>query len=189
MSPLFTVLISALAATVGLSLFQRLTTNREGSEQVVALSLARRADGEWAFVAMQYYYGILKRTYLVFVTDRHIAGAKVKGGIASPRALDAKWKDPLFYVSPKLAEEYGGMDVASMEFLARCRANFRIDRSEIREVEFTDEPKWGMGAVPYSGRIFLRTRDGKSLELILLGDQDGPEICRRLQGLTASRQG
>jgi hypothetical protein len=184
MSYLSTVLIAALASTAGTYAFQRLITNRKGSELSVTRRLDQMADGIWTFVAMQYYFGILNRTYLVFVTESLLCGAKVKGAISAPRAPDTRWKDPLFYVSPDMASKYADMDVASEEFLTGCRANFRIAKSEIRDVEFSQTPKWGMATVPHSGRIFLRMKSGKSIELILLGNQDGTRIRERLQART-----
>jgi hypothetical protein len=186
MSNLSTVFISVLAATAGTYAFQLLITNRKGSELSVTKSLSQITDGSWTFVSMQYYFGILNRTYLIFVTDSLICGAKVKGAISAPRAPDARWKDPLFYVSPDLARKYASMDVGSDDFLKCCRANFRIAKSEIRDVEFSQKPKWGMATVPYSGRIFLRMKSGKSVELILLGDQDGNRIRERMHNLQAA---
>lgn len=186
MRNLSTVFIAVLAATAGTYAFQLLITNRKGSELSVAKSLAQITDGSWTFVAMQYYLGILNRTYLVFVTDSLICGAKVKGVISAPRSPDVRWKDPLFYVSPDLVSRYAGMDVRSDEFLTCCRANFRIRKSEIRDIEFSQKPKWGMATVPYSGRIFLRLKSGKSIELILLGDQDGNRISERVRELKAA---
>lgn len=187
MSHLSTVLIAVLASTAGTYAFQRIITNRKGSELSVTKSLDQIADGTWTFVAMQYYFGILNRTYLVFVTESLLCGAKVKGPISAPRAPDARWKDPLFYVSPEIASKYASMDVASEKFLTSCRANFRIVKSELRDVEFSQKPKWGMATVPYSGRIFLHMRSGRSIELILLGDQDGMRIRERLQVTSKER--
>ncbi len=181
MSHLSTVLIATLAAIAGSYAFQKLVTNRKGSELSVTKSLAQITDGSWTFVAMRYYFGILNRTYLVFVTDNLVCGAKVKGAIAAPKAPDARWRNPLFYVSPDLASRYASMNAGSEEFLTYSRANFRIEKSGIRNVEFSPKPKWGMATVPYSGRIFLRMKSGKSIELILLGDQDGNRIRERLQ--------
>jgi hypothetical protein len=175
------VLIAALASAAGTYAFQRIVTNRRGSELSVTQSLDHVAEGTWTFVAMQYYFGILNRSYLVFVTEDLLCGAKVKGVISAPKAPDARWKDPLFYVSPKAAKKYANMDVTSGEFLSSCSANFRIARSEIQNVEFNQATKWGMATVPYSGRIFLRMKSGKSIELILLGSQDGTSIRKRLQ--------
>lgn len=184
MTYLRTVAIAALASGAATYIFQRLITNRKGSELSVRRSLEQLPDSAWTFVAMQYYFGILNRTYLVFVTDNLLCGAKVKGAIPAPRAPDARWQNPLFYVSPDLADRYTSMDLAAEDFLSACRENFRIVRNEIRDVEFSQKPKWGMATVPYSGRIFLRLKNGRSIELILLGTQDGARIRERL-GATA----
>jgi hypothetical protein len=172
MNHLSPILMAVLASIIGTYAFQRLITNRSGSELSVKDSLDQLTDGTWTFVAMQYYFGILNRTYLVFATESFLCGAKVKGAISAPRAPDARWNDPLFYVSPHLAGKYTRMDVTSEEFLRGCGANFQIAKSEIRDVEFSSKPKWGMATVPYSGRIVLRMKSGKSIELILLGNQD-----------------
>jgi hypothetical protein len=63
------VLIAVLAATAGTYAFQLVITNRKVSELSVTKSLTQITDGTWTFVAMQYYFGILNRTYLIFVTD------------------------------------------------------------------------------------------------------------------------
>ena len=41
--------------------------------------------------------------------------------------------------------------------------------------------KWGMGSVPYSGRLLVSRNDRTRIELILLGTQDGPRLRDRLQ--------
>jgi hypothetical protein len=169
------------APVAAIFLLQWLATSRKGSEESVERSLAQVRRGAWTFVAMQYYGGILNRTYLVFVTDELVCGAKVKGVIGAPAAPDARWKNPLFYVSPTLAGEYAAMDVTSAGFLRRSRANFRIARGDIVDATFSEKPKWGMGSVPSSGRIFLRYKNGKTTELILLGTQDGNAIRDRLR--------
>ncbi len=37
-------------------------------------------------------------------------------------------------------------------------------------------PKWGMGPIQHSGKLYVRTKDGKRRELILLGRQDGEAL-------------
>ena len=186
MNLISTALISSVAAVGATYLLQALNTYRKGSEQVVEQALAASSDAKWTFVAMQYYLGVLNRTYLVFVDDGYIAGAKVKGAIASPKLRDPRWDNPLFYVAPKLASEYGAMDIASRAFLERCRENFRVRLSDIRRVDFTAAPKWGMGAVPYSGRVLLHPTDGKVVELILLGKRDGMSVVNRIRETIAA---
>ncbi len=43
-------------------------------------------------------------------------------------------------------------------------------------VDYTPESKWGMGPIPHSGKLYLRTRAGKSREFILLGRQNGEAV-------------
>ena len=125
----------------------------------------------WSFVAMQYYWVMLNRTFEVFVTDTKICAARVGGLIASPTFVDEKYKEPRFYVRPRLRARYDGVDPDSSEFLAIDSANFQISRAEIGDIEL-HKTKWGMGAVPYSGRIVMSLRDGGKKELVLVGTQD-----------------
>jgi hypothetical protein len=109
-----------------------------------------------------------------------VAGARVHGIVASPQSIPSQeWRDPEFYVKARLDEKYINVDPESDRFLTIDRANFRIWRRDIVGIEFYPK-KWGMGAVPYSGRIIVRTRDGRGHELILLGEQDASAIRERL---------
>jgi hypothetical protein len=138
---------------------------------------------DWSFVALEYYALILNRTYKVFVTDDTIAGAIVRGWLASPPLPTDEWLDPDFYLRERILHRYTGIDIRSDAFLRRNYWNFQTPRATIADVEFTRAPKWGMGSVPYSGRIILYFRQGGSQELILLGQQDGPAIRDRLRPL------
>jgi heat shock protein HtpX len=135
------------------------------------------APRPWSFVAMEYHGLVLNRIFRIFVTEHSLAGARVRGLMSSPLLPPGDaWLDPDFYPNPSLEERYRGLDPESAEFLAADRANFRYDRSAIESVEFVARPKWGMGNVPSSGRIFLRVAGGGRRELLLLGRQPGPEI-------------
>ncbi len=138
---------------------------------------------EWSFVALEYYALILNRTYKIFVGDNILAGAIVRGWLPSPPVPTDAWLDPEFYPRERILRRYEGLDIRSDAFARRNYWNFQLPRSAIADVEFTRRPKWGMGAVPYSGRIILHLRHGGSQELILLGHQDGPAIRDRLRPL------
>ena len=136
---------------------------------------------DWSFVALEYYALMLNRTYKVFVTDRLLCGAIVRGWLAAPILPGAQWYDPEFYPRERILRRYTGIDVSSPEFLSRNLWNFQVDRRELADVEFNSREKWGMGSVPYSGRIHLYFRSGGGQELSLLGAQDGPGIRDRLR--------
>ena len=129
----------------------------------------------WNFIAMQYYGLLLNRTYRVYVTDLYLCAAKVSGLLASPRSVSEKWYDPEFYVKQSLADQYDHIDPASPALLAQDRANFQIARHSITGIDYYPK-KWGMGAVPYSGRLVVNTSANTSHELILLGRQDAETI-------------
>jgi hypothetical protein len=138
---------------------------------------------QWSFVALEYYALILNRTYKLFVTDDLIAGAIVRGWLPAPPLPSDAWYDPEFYPRERILRRYDGVDVSSRDFVRQNYWNFQHSRATIADVEFTMSPKWGMGTVPYSGRIILYFREGGAQELILLGRQDGPSIRDRLRPL------
>jgi hypothetical protein len=142
--------------------------------------------GTWSFVAMRYYGLILNRTYKVWVTDQYVCGALVNHVIGAPVTdISADWYDPEYYVNPRLESKYEDIDLASNRFIDCDRANFRLLRAEIRWVDYRPT-KWGMGGVPYSGRLILVMENGARVELILLGKQDPQTIA---SGLVLSPSG
>jgi hypothetical protein len=132
---------------------------------------------------MQYYWLIVNRTFEVFVTSTMICGARVRGVIASPEGTEPQHSDPRQYVSPRLRRRYDSVDVEAPKFLGIDRANFQLQRASISAIEYFPK-KWGMGAVPYSGRLVLSSVDFKC-ELILMGSQDAELITTRLREAVA----
>jgi tetratricopeptide (TPR) repeat protein len=139
-----------------------------------------RATVTW-FAAMEYYALILNRTYKVFVTDRMLCGAYVRGLVSRPIGDPAQMFEQAFWVQTRSAQVYDNIDVTSPQFLAQSSANFQIEWSEIAAIEYRPGQKWGMGNLPHSGRIVLALKSGKSRELILLGYQEGEALARRLE--------
>lgn len=140
----------------------------------------RDDEVKWYFQAMEYYALILNRTYTVMITERMLCGAFVHGVIAAPPIPTPDWRDPNFYVSSRV-ERYAGVHVESPAFKRRHRFNFQYPLSDLAGAEFDARPKWGMGSVPYSGRVRVYGKAGWRRELILVGSQPGPSIAERLQ--------
>jgi len=170
--------IVVCAALFGL---QAALTNKKGTESDVQALLSRMLPHAWNFVALEYCYGILNRTYVVFVTDEMICGARVRGPLPAPLLVTERWSDPYFFPRPSHVSRYAGIDLTSAGFKKMSLANFQIPLGEVEKVWLNSDPKWGMGTVPYSGRIHLRLRNGKTRELILLGKQDAPSLVERLR--------
>ena len=55
------------------------------------------------------------------------------------------------------------------------RTNWKCTLPEISQVSFKMTSKWGMGLVPYSGRLFITVR-GRQHDFILVGKQNGKEF-------------
>ena len=138
-------------------------------------------NGSWSFVAMCYYALILNRTFRIWVTDKYIFGSHVGNAIATPHYdVDlTAWQNPEYYVSKRMEKQYEAIDLESETFLSKDNANFRILKDDIKSVKYYPK-KWGMGRVPYSGRLVITTNDGKNIELILLGKQEPKLIIDRL---------
>jgi hypothetical protein len=160
---------------------QTVFANRRGTESDIKAQLASMVPPAWHFVALEYCYGMLNRTYVVFVADAMICGARVRGLLPAPLVVNERWFDPYFFPRPDIVKRYTGVDLTTPEFKRLSVANFQVPLNEVEDARFNAEPKWGMGTVPYSGRIHLRLRDGTSRELILLGKQDGPALVERLR--------
>jgi len=142
--------------------------------------MLKENDSTWCFVAMEYHAVILNRTFLITVTASQVCGARVHGLLASPPVPDPEWRDPAFYPVERLVKRYDGVDVDPEAYVRLDRANFQISLAELERVRFDPRPKWGMGWVPHSGRLYLELGSGVTRELMLLGAQDGALICERL---------
>jgi hypothetical protein len=172
--------VGLVTGGIAIYLVQILFSNRSGSEKTIASILLGVSGDAWSFVALQYCYGISNRTYMVFVTSKMLCGAKVRGLLAAPVIVSERWKDPLFYPRPEVVAKYADIPFDSDQFKQMNSANFQIRSEDVDSIEYSADPKWGMGTVPYSGRLFIRKKDGKKVELILLGNQIGSDIRDRL---------
>lgn len=139
------------------------------------------AGADWAFVALQYHTLILNRVYVVCVNANKVVGLAGNGVIAAPPRVTPEMYEPWFWVNLAKFQRYTHLHIDSGEILREAKPNFAIPFEDITVVEFSDDSKWGMGTVPYSGRIII-TANGKRREFILLGRQDGKGIRKSLVG-------
>jgi hypothetical protein len=135
-----------------------------------------------SFLAMEYYAGILNRSYALIVTKNTICGAKVLGVVSSPMTASSayEWKNPRNFISRKTRDKYRSIDPESPAFLNINRSNFQLPGSNIQGIGFTPRKKISMGGVPHSGSLFVQLTNGRKREFILLGNQEGEEIERRM---------
>jgi hypothetical protein len=101
--------------------------------------------------------------------------------------MTAQMFDQEFWVRTRAAQRYDSFDLTSKEFLDLHSANFQIRWNEIAQTEYRSGKKWGMGNVPYSGRLILQFRDSRRRELILLGKQNGRALKAKIDLLVKAR--
>jgi hypothetical protein len=163
-----------------------MSTDDAGSNQENPVLEAAVDAAPW-FAAMEYYALILNRTYKVFVTGQMLCGAKVRGVVSNPAVVPPQMYDQEFWVGTQTAQIYDGFDVTSEKFLQVNSANFQMKWNEIAQTEYRSGKKWGMGNVPYSGRLILQLQSGRPRELILLGRQDGDALKGKLDQFFKAR--
>ena len=137
---------------------------------------------QFSFVAMEYYWLMLNRTFKIFLTSEYLVGVKVQGIIAaSPKyAINPEWQNQDKFVPEGISEKYGNESLTINEILEANRNNFALKISDVCSVSFDKSKKWGMGSVPHTGKIYVSTSNGRTREFILLGKQDGENVCREL---------
>ncbi len=145
------------------------------------------------FVAMEYYNLILNRTFLILETSSRLIGLKVNGVISgenktdelanyivSPLSVKGNLTNPYSYFKEKYIRRLENEDVLDENFLQRNKMNFVVEKSAIKNAYYNPKKKWGMGAYPHDGRVFIKTTNGKKREFIILGNQSGQEIADRI---------
>lgn len=142
---------------------------------------------KWGFVALQYHSLILNRVYLVCIGPNAIVGLVGGGPVISPLIVTEKMQYPFNWVSQRKLQTYSGLTLETAEVQKRAFANFIIPFEKVLSVSFTHDAKWGMGAVPYSGRVFVQTPHKKH-EFILLGKESAEEVCKRLAAAVSGAQ-
>ncbi|MEI9921328.1 MAG: hypothetical protein WDO14_21465 [Bacteroidota bacterium] len=143
------------------------------------------------FVAMEYHWLILNRTFLILITDTKLIGIKVHGLIGAkssdptidllPLAIDGDLQNPYSYMDMKYIERLKDVDLLSDSFLRTNNANFIINRRDITKADHDATKKWGMGYYSHDGKVYVTTRDNARREFIILGSQSGQQIARNLR--------
>jgi len=147
-------------------------------------AIAVHGSGICNFIAMEYYLGILNRTYLVSGFKNGIGGARVFGVMGNPGYMSPETAgDPQTYVNQALLKQYENVSFDSPSFLTLDSANFFYPMKDVASVSTDMTRKWGMGNVRYSGRIVIGLTNKTKRELILLGLQDVQNAANVLKDL------
>jgi hypothetical protein len=141
------------------------------------------------FIAMEYYGIILNRTFLILITENDLIGIKVNGLISvegggdpltrlitSNMAVQNDLDNPYSYIKSKYLRKIENLNIYGKEILNVEKANFKINRHEIKSVTYDKRKKWGMGYYPHDGKVYVKTENERKKEFIILGSQSGEQI-------------
>lgn len=141
------------------------------------------------FVAMEYYNLIMNRTFLILISDEYLIGLKVNGlisvegggdpltrSISKNMAIQDDLQNPYSYMKSSYLRKVENLNIYGEDILKTERPNFKINRNEIKSVTYDERKKWGMGYYPHDGKVYVKTKNGKKKEFIILGSQSGKEI-------------
>jgi len=142
------------------------------------------------FVAMEYYFLILNRTFLIIKTKDFLIGIQgnglvsVEGGkdtltrqITSNLAIKGDLTNPYSYLKNKHLEKIADLDLIDGSILEVNKTNFLIKTSDIKSATYNPAKKFGMGPYPHDGRVTIETYVNNKREFIILGNQSGESIA------------
>ncbi len=142
------------------------------------------------FVGMEYYFLILNRTFLILKSSGFLIGIQgngsvsVEGGrdiltrqITSSLAIKGDLNNPYSYIKNKYIEKIDNTDLLDGSLTKLNQTNFVIKLTDITDVKYNANKKFGMGPYPHDGTVTINTFDNKKREFIILGNQSGQEIA------------
>ena len=128
----------------------------------------------YGFVAMEYYWLVMNRTFVVFVAPEGLYGWMARGPVA---ASDRAYFEPYRQM---LLDEQFMKNHAAIQQLSSLPGGFFFRRSEIASIADDDCKKWGMGPLPHTGTIRVRLLSGVSREFIALGNVNTGRIRHKI---------
>lgn len=147
------------------------------------------------FVAMEYCYLVLNRTFLVIKKEGLLIGIQgnglvtIEGGddfltelITSKMAVKGDLTNQYSYLKNKYLEKVANLNLIDGSLIEANKTNFLIKLSDIKSALYNPSKKFGMGYYPHDGRVTIETYDHKKREFIILGNQSGEKIANLIIG-------
>jgi hypothetical protein len=141
---------------------------------------------EIKFLAMEYYWLILNRTFEIAVNQNGIHGAVVANlmSASSPRVFIAhKSGNAYDLVREDNVNRVRIYTAGSSLYLKLSSSNFSFDRKSILSIKYDSKSKWGMGPVPHTGKTYVTLSSGQIREFIILGRPDVQGIFQNMSRL------
>jgi hypothetical protein len=103
-------------------------------------------------------------------------GDPLTRSITKNMAIQDDLQNPYSYMKSSYLRKIENLNIYGEDILKTEKPNFKINRNEIKSVTYDKRKKWGMGHYPHDGKVYVKTKNGKKKEFIILGSQSGKEI-------------
>ncbi len=140
------------------------------------------------FIAMEYYYLIANRIYLILILEDQLIGIKANGLISAPNEFSFLFNEvsedlsnPNSYLNPKYIDKVKNLNLVDGSILKNNKENFIIQKSDIKSAIYNPYKKFGMGPYPHDGRVTIKTISNEKREFIILGNQSGKKIAELIK--------
>lgn len=135
----------------------------------------------FGFVAMEYYWLVMNRTYVIFIAPEGLYGWLAQGSVA---ASNHTYFEPYRRM---LLDERLMRNHTAIQKLSSLPGGFFFARSEIASIADDDRKKWGAGGLPHTGTIRVRLVSGMSREFIVLGNMHTGRITHKIGSIVGVR--
>lgn len=135
----------------------------------------------FGFVALEYYWLVMNRTYVIFIAPEGLYGWLAQGPVA---ASNRAYFEPY---QRMLLDEHFMRNPAAIQKLSSLPGGFFFNRSEIASVADDDRKKWGTGGMPHTGTIRVRLVSGISRDFIVLGHMPTGKITHKIASIVGLR--
>jgi hypothetical protein len=144
------------------------------------------------FIACQQYKLFFKRIYLVLITKNYLIGLVCNNNLSvesdadilinhetnSLRANRGSFLNPYSYLKAKIVKKVANKYLFDRSIYAIDKANFRIDRNDVKTVTHTNNKAAYLGNYPTDGTIYIETLKGMKQQFEILGEQKGKDIVQ-----------
>lgn len=126
--------------------------------------------------------GLTNQTFLICIAPEALYGWRVLKSLST--------KSPLYYLMYLYMLDSEAMrDIEGIRKLTEEDGGFILSRSSIVSIDTNDKQKWNMTSVLHSGRIDIKTTDGRHREFLILGTESPESVRAKILHTSASAFG
>ncbi len=142
------------------------------------------------FIAYQAYNLFFKRVFLVLICKNYLIGLVCNNNLSVETDTDisinhetnlsiakrGSFLNPYSYLKAKMVKKVANKYLFDQSIFAVDKANFRLDRNDVKAVTHSSAKPTHLGNFPSDGTIYIETLKGEKQQLSLLGEQSGKDI-------------